>query len=104
MTRDDIRNTASTLAHHWVGGDTLRDREGVRRIILSHAVDLRPVLCAHVLRYLELRGWYTQAERFESMLFDLADLPDDGTPSDLKGLHDDIVAARSLAELEQGRA
>jgi hypothetical protein len=77
MTRDNIRDTASTLAHLWVGPDTLKDREGVRRIILSHTEALRPPLCAHIMRYLEHRGFYTQAEKFEAMLFDLADVPED---------------------------
>jgi hypothetical protein len=77
MTRDDIRNTASTLAHHWVGPDTLRDREGVRRIIISHTEALRPPLCAHIMRFLEHRGFYTQAEKFEALLFEMANVPDD---------------------------
>src|ERR1700682_6016253 len=35
LTRDNVRDTASTLAHHWVGPDTAKDRLGVTRIILS---------------------------------------------------------------------
>jgi hypothetical protein len=76
MTRDAIRDTASTLAHLWTGAD-IRDRQGVARILASHAADLRPVLCAHIMRYLEARGFYTQAAAFEAMLFDIAGVPDD---------------------------
>lgn len=86
-TRDNVRDTASTLAHLWTGADH-RDQCGVERVIRSHPIELRPVLCAHIMRYLELRGFYTKAEKFEGMLFDMADVPDDGT-SDLKGLQDD---------------
>jgi hypothetical protein len=71
LTRDNIRDAASTLAHHWVSAEP-KDREGVERIIRSHPVPLHPVLCAHVMRYLELRGFYTKAEQFEGLLFDLA--------------------------------
>jgi hypothetical protein len=75
LTRDMVRDTASTLAHLWTGSDT-RDRLGVERIIRSHAPELRPVLCAHVMRYLEARGFYTQAAAFEAMLFDIAQVPE----------------------------
>lgn len=76
LTRDMVRDTASTLAHLWTGSD-VKDRMGVERIIRSHPVDLRPVLAAHVMRYLEARGFYTQATAFEGMLFDLAEVHDD---------------------------
>jgi hypothetical protein len=71
LTKDNIRDAASTLAHHWVSAEP-KDREGVERLIRSHPVPLHPVLCAHVMRYLELRGFYTKAEQFEGLLFDLA--------------------------------
>lgn len=87
-TREQIRDLASTLAHHWTGSDPAKDREGVRRMIVAVPEAWRVPLCAHVLRYLELRGWYVPAERFESMLFDLAGIEDDGTASDLQGLPD----------------
>jgi hypothetical protein len=86
-TRDNVRDTASTLAHLWTGADR-RDQYGVERIIRSHPESIRPVLCAHIMRYLELRGLYTKAATFEGMLFDMADVPDDGS-SDLKGVQDD---------------
>jgi hypothetical protein len=76
MTRDAVRDTASTLAHLWTGAD-IRDREGVARILRSHSAELVPVLAAHIMRYLEARGWYTQAAAFEAMLFDMAGVPDD---------------------------
>jgi hypothetical protein len=81
LTRDAVRDTASTLAHHWTGPDTLRDRLGVQRVILSHPEALRPVLCSHIMRYLEARGFNTQAAAFEAMLFDLAGVaPEDDPP------------------------
>lgn len=73
MTRDNIRDTASTLAHLWTGKDR-RDQYGVERIIRSHACDVRPVLCAHIMRYLEHRG--VDITAFESMLFELAGIDD----------------------------
>lgn len=76
LTRDMVRDTASTLAHLWTGAD-VRDRMGVERIIRSHPDPLRPVLCAHVMRYLEARGFYTQAAAFEAMLFELAEVSAD---------------------------
>jgi hypothetical protein len=78
MTRDALRDTASTLAHLWTGAD-IRDRMGVERILRSHGEELRPVLCAHIMRYLEARGFYTQAAAFEVMLFDMAGVPEDAT-------------------------
>lgn len=105
LTRDAIRDTASTLAHHWVGPDRIKDRLGVQRIILSHHESLRPVLCAHVMRYLEQRGWFTQAAAFEGLLFDLAGVEDDGS-SDLpigvryaRADDDDIEFNRRCAEV-----
>jgi hypothetical protein len=71
LTKDNIRDAASTLAHHWVSADR-KDHEGVERIIRAYPSMLQPVLCAHVMRYLELRGWYVKAERFEAFLFELA--------------------------------
>jgi hypothetical protein len=76
MTRDMVRDTASTLAHLWTGSDP-KDRLGVERIIRSHCIELRPVLAAHIMRYLEARGFYTQAAAFEAMLFELAGVDDD---------------------------
>jgi hypothetical protein len=74
LTRDCIRDTASTLAHLWTGPDC-RDQIGVERIIRSHPVELRPVLCAHVMRYLEARG--ADVATFETLLFEMADVVDE---------------------------
>jgi hypothetical protein len=75
MTRDTIRDTASTLAHLWCGDD-VRDQLGVERLIRSHSASLRPVLCAHVMRYLQQRC-PEKVATFEAMLFDIAGVPDD---------------------------
>jgi hypothetical protein len=71
LTRDNIRDAASTLAHHWVSAEP-KDRAGVERIVHAYPQALQPVLCTHVMRYLELRGFYVKAELFEAFLFDLA--------------------------------
>lgn len=69
ITRDNIRDAASTLSHHWSTRE-LKDRAGVERLIYAYPCAMRPVICALILRYLEARGgdWST----FESMLFDMA--------------------------------
>jgi hypothetical protein len=94
MTRDDIRNTASTLAHYWCAGNQ-RDHEGVRRIILSHAVDMRPALCANMLRFIEQRGGNWGA--FEGLLCDLAGLDNEDDE------RDEQAAMLALAMQEQAR-
>jgi hypothetical protein len=71
LTKDNIRDAASTLAHHWVSAEP-KDRVGVERIIRAYPAPLWPALCAHIMRYLELRGWYVKAEQFEALLFDFA--------------------------------
>lgn len=71
LTRDNIRDAASTLAHHWVSADS-RDRLGVERLIRAYPHQMRPVICAHIMRHLVLQGFYTQAEKFEDLLLDLA--------------------------------
>ncbi len=75
MTRDIIRYTASTLAHLWCGDD-IRDQQGVTRIIRSHSEALRPVLCAHIMRYLEARCT-EKAVTFEAMLLEVAGVTDE---------------------------
>lgn len=75
MKRDIIRDTASTLAHLWCGDD-IRDQQGVTRIIRSHSDELRPVLCAHIMRSLEAR-YPEKAVTFEDMLFEVAGVPDE---------------------------
>jgi len=75
MTRDAIRDTASTLAHLWCGDDK-RDQLGVERIIRSHSEALRHVLCAHIMRHLEVRC-PEKAVAFEAMLFEVAGAPDE---------------------------
>lgn len=78
ITRDNYRDVASTLAHHWCGADTMRDREGVRRVLVAYPAAIRAVLSALILSRLEGQGAYTQAGAFEAMLFDLAGVePDD---------------------------
>jgi hypothetical protein len=76
MTRDNIRDAASTLAHHWTSGEP-RDWQGVERLLLSYPISLQRPLCALVLLFLQERGWYTRAAAFERFLFDLAELPPD---------------------------
>lgn len=75
MTRDAIRDTASTLAHLWCGDD-IRDQQGVTRIIRFHTGRLRPVLCAHIMRCLQERC-PEKAVTFEAMLFEVAGVPGD---------------------------
>lgn len=71
LTKDNIRDAASTLAHHWVS-DEPKTRHGVERLIRAYPSALHPALCAHVMRYLEQRGWYVRAEHFEAFMFELA--------------------------------
>ncbi len=79
MTRDIIRDTASTLAHLWCGDDS-RDQQGVTRIIRSHSRShseaLGSVLCAHIMRYLEERC-PEKAVTFSAMLAGVAGVPDE---------------------------
>lgn len=94
MTRDDIRNTASTLAHYWHASASEKDRAGIVRLILTHAAELRPALCVAIARCLEKRKAYTASVLFEVWLLELAGLDDD---------EDERAALKSLAELEQAR-
>ncbi|WP_368508076.1 hypothetical protein [Bradyrhizobium lupini] len=72
VTRDDIRNAASTLAHHWATRDP-KDREGVRRLIAAYPPATRLPLCALILERLQdYKGDTVSA--FESLLFDAADI------------------------------
>lgn len=74
MTRDTLRNAASTLAHHWENNSGI-DRIGVERLIDAYPPAHQRHLCALVLSYLEQRGAYTSAMAFESMLYDAAVCP-----------------------------
>ncbi|WP_316235081.1 MULTISPECIES: hypothetical protein [unclassified Bradyrhizobium] len=76
ISRDVIRDVASTLAHHWIGPDRM-DSIGVERIIKSYPHTMRPVICALIILQLERQGFYTQAAAFEGLLFDLADIAQD---------------------------
>jgi hypothetical protein len=69
VTRDDIRNAASTLAHHWATRDP-KDREGVRRLIAAYPPATRLPLCALILECLEA----DQRVAFDGLLFDMADI------------------------------
>lgn len=82
ITRDNVRDVASTLAHHWVGSDPVKDREGVRRIITAYPTAMRTALCALILWRLEGQGFYTAAGAFESMLFDMAGIEPDELEAD----------------------
>ncbi len=76
-TRDIIRDTASTLAHLWCWcGDDIRDQQGVTRIIRSYSEALGPVLCAHIMLYLEARC-PEKAVTFSAMLAGAAGVPDE---------------------------
>jgi hypothetical protein len=76
VSRDMVRDTASTLAHLWLGSHPM-DRVGVERIIRSHCAPLLPVLCSHIMRYLEARGHNDAAVAFEAMLFEVAGVSED---------------------------
>jgi hypothetical protein len=97
ITRDNIRDAASTLAHHWTSSEH-RDRLGVERLYLAYPVELQRPLGALVMRNLELRGFYRQAAAFERMLFDLAGLEADTVPTTLEDMARDIAAERAVAE------
>lgn len=94
MTRDDIRNTASTLAHLWAASTSQKDREGIMRLVMTHAADIRPALCVSVARCLEKRQAYTASTLFEFWLLDATDIEAEA---------DERAALQSLAELEQAR-
>jgi hypothetical protein len=79
ITRDNIRDAASTLAHHWTSADR-RDRLGVERLLLAYPVELQRPLAALILMRLEERGHYTGAAAFEALLFDLAGLEPEPRP------------------------
>lgn len=73
VTRDDIRNAASTLAHHWAQRDA-KDREGVRRLIAAYPPATRLPLCALILERL---GDYPETglrAAFDGLLFEMADI------------------------------
>jgi len=73
VTKNNVRDAASTLAHHWCGADAM-DRVGVERVILAYPQALQLPLCALIMHTLEGRGFYTQAAAFEGWLFALADV------------------------------
>lgn len=75
VTRNDIRNAASTLAHHWARGDSDKDREGVRRIITAYPPAMRLPLCALILeRLVATYGDHGGVHAFDGLLFDMADI------------------------------
>jgi hypothetical protein len=76
VKRADIRNAASTLAHHWCRSEPM-DRIGVERCIKAYPPALQLPLCANILLLLHERGFYTHADSFEALLFDLADVEED---------------------------
>lgn len=107
LTRDNIRDAASTLAHHWASKDR-RDRLGVERIYLAFPVELQRPLGALVMRMLELRGLYTAAAAWEGLLFELAGLEPDNvvslpgtTPKDYADTLEDVRAEMAFSDLEE---
>jgi len=74
LTRDSVRDAASTLAHMWSAATSEKDRQGVDRIIQAFSAPTRCVVSALVLHFLEQRGFYTQAAALESLMFDHADI------------------------------
>jgi hypothetical protein len=71
VTRDQVRDASSTIAHLWSNGMQM-DRIGAARLIKLVPADWRPVVCANIMLMLQQRGEYTQAQAFEGLLFDLA--------------------------------
>lgn len=72
VTRNDIRNAASTLAHHWATRDP-KDREGVRRLIAAYPPATRLPLCALILE--RLQDYPAESVgAFDGLLFDMADI------------------------------
>ncbi|MGM5019190.1 hypothetical protein [Tardiphaga sp. 367_B4_N1_1] len=73
MTREDIRNAASTLAHHWASRDP-QDREGVRRLIAAYPLAIRVPLCALILERVHATYPPEALQAFDNLLFDMADI------------------------------
>lgn len=73
VTRDDIRNAASTLAHHWASRAP-KDREGVRRLIAAYPPAMRLPLCALILERLVGMNDGYGSDAFDALLFDMADI------------------------------
>jgi len=72
-TRESVHDAASTLAYHWAeGAGGHKDRLGVERLIRAYPIGLQIPLCANVLLLLQERGWYTHADKFEGLLFEMA--------------------------------
>jgi len=71
MTREALRNAASTLAYHWENNAGI-DRIGVERMLDAYPHAHQRLLSLMVYDYLETRGAYTAAMAFESMLYDAA--------------------------------
>jgi hypothetical protein len=95
MTRDDIRNTASTLAHYWEAAASDKDRAGVVRLIMTHEDDIRPALVVAMARYLLARDAGYSALLFEIELMGLAGIDE--------GDEEERDAMRALADLEMAR-
>lgn len=77
VTRNAIRNAASTLAYLWARHESFSDRAGVERLILSHPVSVRPALCVNIHAQLIARHEPEMAQEFEALLMDLADVAED---------------------------
>jgi hypothetical protein len=73
VSREDIRNAASTLAHHWASREP-QDREGVRRLIAAYPAAYRLPLCALILERLHFSYASEATEAFDGLLFDMADI------------------------------
>jgi hypothetical protein len=75
MTRANLRNAASTLAHHWASGDggsSASNRLGVERCLLAYPEGHQRVLCAAIVQVLRGRHGAHHADAFEDMLYDAA--------------------------------
>jgi hypothetical protein len=75
MTRANLRNAASTLAHHWAsgeGGSCAHNRLGVERCLLAYPEGHQRVLCAMMFQVLNTRHGAHHADAFEDMLYDAA--------------------------------
>lgn len=73
MTRENLRNAASTLAHHWEHGEG-KGHIGVERLLLAYPTAHQSLLSALILGYLFTRN-RAAAETFEDFLYDLAVCP-----------------------------
>jgi len=73
MTRSNLRNAASTLAHHWAvapEGSLSANRLGVERLLLAYDPEVRCALCVAIAHTLHTRHGAHHADAFEDMLYD----------------------------------